>query len=163
MSDVDQHVEAHRLKRDLGYGARRIGQELGITRHAATLLLSQPLAAPVAEPVAEVAAGGSQTAAAVAASDGERRPEARQRLPRRLTDQPLAGLDEEQERAVRRDLAVLAQSGCTPDVLLTQAVAALAYGYRLALDRGQLERGQPFMVTAMRLRPHAQLADRPVA
>lgn len=43
MSDVDQHAEAHRLKEELNYGARRIAQELGITRHAATQLLKRPL------------------------------------------------------------------------------------------------------------------------
>ncbi|MGC4912702.1 hypothetical protein [Streptomyces albogriseolus] len=168
MSDVDQHAEAHRLKEELGYGARRIAQELGITRHAATQLLAQPLggqpAEPVAERVAEVAAGGRQPAAAVAATDSQdRRPVAELRLPRRMTEplaDPLAVLDDSQQRAVRRDLAVLAQTGCPPDVLLTQAVTAMAYGYRLALQRGQVEVGQPVAVTAMRLRPHAQLADR---
>ncbi|MGW5123014.1 hypothetical protein ACWEQ7_02935 [Streptomyces sp. NPDC004069] len=43
MSAVDQHAEAHRLKNELGYGARRIGRELGITRYAAEQLLDQPL------------------------------------------------------------------------------------------------------------------------
>ena len=167
MRDVDQHTEAHRLKRELGYGARRIAEELGITRHAATQLLARPLAdqpAEVAEPVAEVA---DRVAAVVAATDGqERRPVAALRLPRRITEplpDPLAVLDDHQQRAVRRDLAVLAQTGCTADELLTQAVAALAYGYRLALQRGQLEAGQPVAVTAMRLRPHAQPVDRPAS
>ncbi|MDX3170078.1 hypothetical protein PV516_40670 [Streptomyces scabiei] len=76
MSAVDQHAEAHRLKVQHGYGARRIGQELGITRHAATQLLAQPLPQPVAEvakerppvadPVAELAVPERPVAARVA-------------------------------------------------------------------------------------------------
>jgi hypothetical protein len=55
VSAVDQHAEAHRLKTELRYGARRIAAELGITRYAAKQLLARPLPQPVAEPVAEVA------------------------------------------------------------------------------------------------------------
>lgn len=55
MSAVDRHAEAHRLRDEDGYGARRIATELGISRHAATLLLARPLPQPVADVVAEVA------------------------------------------------------------------------------------------------------------
>ncbi|MDX3161914.1 hypothetical protein PV369_41815, partial [Streptomyces scabiei] len=57
MSAVDQHAEAHRLKAEHGYGARRIGQELGISRHAATQLLARPLPQPVAATAPVSAAG----------------------------------------------------------------------------------------------------------
>jgi len=66
MSAVDQHAEAHRLRAEEGYGARRIAAELGITRHAATQLLARPLPEPVAEPVAEVAAARRPVAEPVA-------------------------------------------------------------------------------------------------
>ncbi|MBP5890621.1 hypothetical protein [Streptomyces scabiei] len=85
MNAVDQHAEAHRLKTQHGYGARRIGQELGISRHAATRLLARPLpqpvpatapvpAAGVAEerpPVAEPVAGVTATQRPVAAQVAE--------------------------------------------------------------------------------------------
>lgn len=44
MSAVDEHAEAHRLKAERGWGARRIGAELGITRYAAEQLLARPIA-----------------------------------------------------------------------------------------------------------------------
>ncbi|OSZ56276.1 hypothetical protein OQI_33820 [Streptomyces pharetrae CZA14] len=162
MSALDQHAEAHRLRTELGYGARRVAEQLGITRHAATQLLARPLADRPAEVADPVAAGGRQPAAAVAATDGQdRRPVAELRLPRRVA-QPLAGIDVSQWPALRRDLAVLAQCGRPPEALVHQAVTALAHGYRRALDSGHLEPGQPFLISDMTLRPAAQLADRPV-
>ncbi|MFD6035277.1 DeoR family transcriptional regulator [Streptomyces griseoincarnatus] len=65
--------------------------------------------------------------------------------------------------AMRRDLAVLAQTGRTPEELISQAVVVLAYGYRQALARGDLAPGQPFVVTDLTLRPPALLADRPAS
>lgn len=148
MSAVDQHAEAHRLKAE-GYGARRIGQALGITRHAATLLLSQPLA----EPVAEAAASGGQPVAAVAATDGqERLPVAERPLPQR-TAGLLGGIDVSRSRALRRDLAVLAQTGRSAEALVYQAVTAVAHHYSQALDRGDIVPGQLFMIREMALRP----------
>lgn len=49
MSAVDPHVEAHRLKAELGWGERRIAQHLGISRYRAGELLRQPLPQPVAD------------------------------------------------------------------------------------------------------------------
>lgn len=138
MSGVDQHVEAHRLKAECGYGARRIAEQLGISRHAATLLLSQPLAEPVA---------------VVAATDGqERLPVAERPLPQR-TAGLLEGIDVSRSRALRRDLAVLAQTGRSAEALVYQAVTAMAHNYRQALDRGDIAVGQPFQVGHMTLRP----------
>ncbi|SBT89407.1 hypothetical protein GA0115233_100954 [Streptomyces sp. DI166] len=45
MNAADLHAEAHRLKAELGYGARRIAKELGITRYAAEQMLKQPFPA----------------------------------------------------------------------------------------------------------------------
>ncbi|HET8969422.1 MAG TPA: hypothetical protein VFN19_00065 [Candidatus Nanopelagicales bacterium] len=165
MSAVDQHAEAHRLRSELGYGARRVAEELGITRHAATQLLARPLAeqpaAGVAEVAGRVAAGGGQPAVAVAAADSQaRRPVAELRLPRR-TAEPLAGIDVSQWPALRRDLAVLGQTGRPAEALVHQAVVALAHHYRQALAAGELQPGRPFVVTGMTLRPAALLADRP--
>lgn len=163
MSDRDQHAEAHRLRDERGFGARRIAAELGITRHAATQLLARPLAdrpaAEVAEVADPVAAGGRQP---VAAADSQtRRPSARARLPRRVA-QPLAGVDVSQMPALRRDLAVLAATGRPAEALVHQAVTALAHHYSRALADGHLQPGQPFIVSDMTMRPAAQLADRPV-
>lgn len=84
MSAVDEHAEAHRLRAELGYGARRIARELGITRYAAEQLLARPPAdevaevaeavvQPVAEPVgrmARVADGVADGVWPVAEPDG---------------------------------------------------------------------------------------------
>jgi hypothetical protein len=73
-------------------------------------------------------------------------------LPRRVA-QPLAGVDLGQWPAVRRDLAVLAQTGRSAEALAHQAITALAHHYAQALARGQLRPGQPFLVSGMTLRP----------
>lgn len=119
--------------------------------------------AEAADPAPQVSGGGrtdqpvaGEASAAPVAQD---RPPAG--LPRRVAE-PLAGIDVSQWPALRRDLAVLAQSGRSAEALVHQAVVALAYGYRQALDRGDLQPGQPFIVSGMTLRPAAQLADRPV-
>lgn len=70
MSAVDQHAEAHRLKAQSGYGARRIAERLGISRYAAKRLLDEPLPVPVAE-VAEPVAEEARPLAEVADAAGE--------------------------------------------------------------------------------------------
>lgn len=74
------------------------------------------------------------------------------RLPRRVA-QPLDGVDLRQWPAVRRDLAVLAQTGRSPQALAHQAITALAHHYARALAAGDLEPGQPFIVRDMVLCP----------
>ncbi len=81
-------------------------------------------------------------------------------LPRRVA-QPLADMDVSQWRALRRDLAVLVLTGHPAEAMVHQAVVALAHCYRQALARGELEHGQPFLVSGMTLRPLAPAADRP--
>lgn len=65
---------------------------------------------------------------------------------------PLAGIDVSQWRSLRQDLAVLAQTGRSPEALVHQAVATLAHAYRRALAAGQVEPGRSFFVAEMTLR-----------
>jgi hypothetical protein len=73
-------------------------------------------------------------------------------LPRRVA-QPLDGFDVSRWPALRRDLAVLAQTGRSAEALVHQAVTAMAHNYRQALDRQAIAVGQPFIVSEMTLRP----------
>lgn len=93
--------------------------------------------APPAEPVAEV----------VAVGDRERRPLAvtRTRLPRRLADTELT-IDLAQWPALRRDLAVLAETGVSPEALINQAVVVLAHGYQQGVRIGAIRPDRPFVV-----------------
>ncbi|MGW4733862.1 hypothetical protein ACWEQC_32650 [Streptomyces shenzhenensis] len=166
MSGVDPHAEAHRLKRELGYGARRIADRLGISRHAATQLLARPLPRPpagpaagvadevaaVTQPVAEpadqvadtVAEPADPVAGGVAVLAGHR-PEGGRRVVVDLDEFP--GLAE--------DLALLEETGASPEQVVNFAVERLASVYRRALGRGRLRRGQAFDVTDMWLKPGA--------
>lgn len=81
-------------------------------------------------------------------------------LPRRVA-QPLAGVDLSQWPAVRRDLAVLAQSGLSAEAVAHQAIVATAYAYRQALARGDLQAGQPFLIRDVRLAQAARRSDCP--
>ncbi|MBZ6259728.1 HTH domain-containing protein [Streptomyces olivaceus] len=117
-------------------------------------------APPVAHPAPQVTdetAPPAEHSAATVAPSAPARP-----LPVRHAD-PLAGMDVSQWRALRRDLAVLAQTGRAPEALVHQAVVAVAHAYKQALASGELEPGRPFLISSMQLRPAAQLADRPIA
>lgn len=131
MSGVDQHAEAHRLKDELGYGARRIGKELGISRYAAEQLLARPVAEPVGQVADEVAVQVAEHLA-----DGGRLVIALDQFP---------GLAE--------DLAVLRRTGCTAQAAVDYAVAILAEAYRNALRDGLLAEDEPLDVTGMEIRP----------
>jgi hypothetical protein len=152
VSGVDQHAEAHRLRAELGWGARRIAAELHITRHAATQLLARPLPQPVAEvaeqprrPVAEpVAPVAARVASHLDALVGQA-PARPRRLVVELDDFP--GLAE--------DLALLEETGAPAVDVVNFAVDRLATAYRTARARGLLRRGQAFDVTDMRLKPAA--------
>lgn len=104
-----------------------------------------------------------QVSAGVAdGADTDAPDEPRPALPRRTA--PLAGApDLSQWPALRRDLAVLAQSGMSPEALVHQAVVAVAHEYRRTLDRGELRPGDRFLVSGVTLRPAAPLADRAVS
>ncbi|WP_432159169.1 hypothetical protein [Streptomyces sp. bgisy153] len=172
MSAVDEHAEAHRLRAEHGWGARRVGEALGISRYAASRLLAQPLPQPVADRVAEVADRVAEVADRVAETVAEvaepvaDRPTATddqladRPLPRRVA-QPLAGVDLGQWPAVRRDLAVLAQTGRSAEALAHQAITAVAHHYARALAQGLLQPGQEFHISSVVLRPRP--AARPAA
>lgn len=183
MNAVDQHAEAHRLKAEHGYGARRIAEQFGITRHAATLLLSHPPTAaavvaepvaevaepvaaapeddsqerqPLAEPVAEVAASQAQPLPVVAATDGhERRPAAVLRLPRRIpVDSRLTlDMDLSTQPVLRRALADLAVTGLTAEELVGQGLVVLALAYRQGVAAQRISPQGRFTVLGARAVP----------
>ncbi|WP_329597784.1 helix-turn-helix domain-containing protein [Streptomyces pseudovenezuelae] len=83
-------------------------------------------------------------------------------LPRRVAH-PRLEMDLDGRPAMRRDLAVLAQSGRTVEQLVSQAVIALAFGYRQALARGDLLPGETFLVTELTVKPAPRPAARTAA
>ena len=112
-------------------------------------------APPAQEPTAQTAPQASEGGAGESAPDA---PAAG--LPRRVAD-PLADMDVSQWRALRRDLAVLAQTGSRAEALVHKAVVAVAHHYGKALARGDLRPGVPFLITGMTLKPAATPAGRP--
>ncbi|MCZ4609716.1 helix-turn-helix domain-containing protein [Streptomyces sp. Lzd4kr] len=66
---------------------------------------------------------------------------------------PLAGIDVSQCAGLSHDLALLAQTGRTPEELVYQAVVAMAHAYRQARARGVIESGVPFVAHSMQLAP----------
>lgn len=183
MSAVDQLAEAQRLRAEHGYGARRIAEHLGITRHAATLLLSQPPIAvavpaqpvaegpaevtesvavvaeerqPAVEPMAEVAASQERPPAVVAATDGqERRPVAEVRLPRRIpVDSRLTlDMDLSGQPTLRRALADLSVTGLAVEQLVGQALVVLASAHRRGVAEGRIGPRARFTVLGARAVP----------
>lgn len=112
---------------------------------------------PVAHPAPQVSEADASPADTATDPVAQTAPPAQ--LPRRVAD-PLADMDVSQWRALRRDLAVLMLTGRTAEAMVHQAVVALAHCYRQALTHGELEHGQPFLVSGMTLRP-LPAADRP--
>lgn len=148
-------VRQHRAE---GLSQRKIAERLGISKDTVRRDFEKldaedaPDDAPPAEPgdpdAPQVSAGASEGSASDGAPPGE--PVAQ--LPRRVAD-PLADMDVSQWRALRRDLAVLAQTGQTPEALVHQAVVAMAHEYRQELARGDIQPGVPFLVSSVRLTP----------
>jgi DNA-binding transcriptional MocR family regulator len=153
-------AELRQAEPDLSH--REMAQRLGISKDTVRRDL-EALDAEAAQTAPATEKPLAQTAPQVNGHGApERAPDAPAAgLPRRDAD-PLAGMDVSQWRALRRDLAVLAQTGRSAEALVHQAVTAVAFSYRQALTRGQLQPGQPFLISAMQLRPAAQLGDRPV-
>jgi hypothetical protein len=81
-------------------------------------------------------------------------------LPRRVAHSRLE-MDLDRWPAMRRDLALVALCGRPVEEMVSQAVVAVAFCYRQALARGDLEPGEPFLVTGMTLRPLSR--SRPTA
>ena len=175
MSAVDQHAEAHRLKAEHGYGARRIGQELGISRHAATQLLARPLPQPVAAaepaPAARVAEKRPPVAEPAAEVAALRRPVAEPvvegvvvaagpvghtvgavRMPLPGAGSPWLRVDLGRRRGLLRDLVALARVGLQIPYVVEDVLRAFAAAYHQALATGRLQRGQGYDVQ-IRVRP----------
>ncbi|MFJ2514668.1 helix-turn-helix domain-containing protein [Streptomyces griseoviridis] len=72
----------------------------------------------------------------------------------------LAGIDVSRAPALRRDLAILAQTGDRAEALVHQAVVAFAHAYRRAIAAGDIEAGARVHITGMTLR---QMPGRPPA
>lgn len=97
--------------------------------------------------------GEPQAPDAPQASSGSVEQSAPQGGPVAQVPDPLAGIDVSQWRGLRRELAVLAQTGSRAEALVHQAVIATAYAYKQALARGDIAPGVPFLVSSVRLTP----------
>ncbi|WP_200302271.1 hypothetical protein [Streptomyces adelaidensis] len=180
MTEQERHAEVHRLKAEHGYGARRIGQELGISRHAATRLLAQPRPQPVAaaapvqvaevadqrppvavgsQPVAEErlpAAGVAAGVAVPAESSGHVAGVARLfRMPGARS--PWLQVDLSGRPWLVRDLMRLARIGLQIPYVVDIAVRSFAAAYHQAVTRGDLVPGQAYEVQT-RVRPCSHAA-----
>lgn len=148
---VRQHAEE-------GLSQRQIARRLGVSKDTVRRDLeriaaeTEPDDAPPAEPhepdAPQVSTGDPEDSA----PDSETPDEPVAQLPRRVAD-PLADMDVSHWRALRRDLAVLAQTGQKPEALVHQAVVAMAHEYRQELARGDIQPGVPFLVSSVRLTP----------
>lgn len=69
-------------------------------------------------------------------------------LPRRESAARL-DIDLSRRPGLRRDLALLAQTGCTAEQLVVTAVRVLAAGYQQGLAAGDVQPGRPFAVTRL--------------
>lgn len=135
---------------------RQIGERLGISKDT----VRRDLDAIAEEAGADGAAPDAPQVSVVGAAGGapDEPDESRRALPRRMA--PLAGApDLSQWPALRRALAVLAQSGMSAEALVHQAVLAVEHEYRQALDRGELQLGDRFLVSGVTLRPAALIPD----
>jgi hypothetical protein len=167
VTERERHAEAHRLKNELSYGARRIAKELGITRHAATQLLARPLPQPVAEVAPAVAEPVAAVAEVAAPVDGQpqavaepTRPVADKvagHLAALVGDGPASGrrlvIDLDRFPGLAEDLALLQETGADADEVVNFAVDKLASVYRTARAHGCLRPRQPFQVLSMQLKP----------
>jgi DNA-binding transcriptional MocR family regulator len=155
---TDEPGLSHRqLARRLGVSKDTVRRDLEALAHEEERADAPQVSEGGADEDAPAGASGDAGAPTEDAPDATGAP-----LPRRVA-QPLADMDVSQWRALRRDLAVLALTGRTAEAMVHQAVVALAHCYRQALARGELEHGQPFLVSGMTLRPLAPAADRPAS
>lgn len=130
---------------------RQMAVRLGLSRDTVSRDLDAiaRMAAESAPPAAEPAAAGRERSGPVA-DPAPQASEGVAQLPRRVAD-PLAGMDMSQWRALRRDLALLTQSGMSAETLVHQAVVTLAHQYRQDLAAGHLKPGQRFLIRSMDL------------
>ncbi|MFJ9381856.1 hypothetical protein [Streptomyces sp. NPDC101455] len=157
MTRTDRRTLVRQLRGE-GLSQRAIARRLQVSKDTVRRDLEQdePAAAPDDMPPGEpdTAAAPQVGLAEVgeAAPGGEPSGEPVAQLPRRVAD-PLAGMDVSQWRALRRDLAVLAQTGSSPESLVHLAVVALSHQYGKELAAGRLTPGQRFVVRSMDLHP----------
>ena len=82
------------------------------------------------------------------------------RLPRRLADTELT-IDLRQWPGLRRDLAVLAETGVSPVALINQAVVVLTHGYKQGVRCGAIRPDRPFVVRDLIVGPPRSYPRRP--
>lgn len=148
MSAVDQHAEAHRLRSELGYGARRIAKALNISRYAAEQLLDEPLPAPVAEAAEPVADEVAEVAAVLVRPVAELVGQVA-RVAEPVAEQPAVRelrVDLSRRPQLLRVLVGLFKAGVAAPVAVEVAVKAFAAAYHRALTHGELRPGQPYEV-----------------
>lgn len=155
MTRTDRRTLVHKLRHEEGLSQRAIARRLSISKDTVRRDLeadpaSAPDDAPPDAPDTAAAPPVSPVEAEESAPGGAPRDAPVARLPRRVAD-PLAGMDVSQWRALRRDFAVLAQSGMSAETLVHQAIVTLAHQYRQDLAAGRLKPGQRFLVRSMDL------------
>ncbi|MFJ9895270.1 helix-turn-helix domain-containing protein [Streptomyces sp. NPDC091280] len=171
MTRTDRRTLVRQLH-DEGMSQRAIAKRLGVGKDTVRRDLMEdapdaaPGDAPPAEPESAHAPQASEVDAVEAALPGapDDATGAKAALPRRFLADPLAGIDVRQAPALRRDLAVLAQSGMSPEALVHLAVVCLAHQYRQELAAGRIAPGQRFVVRSVDMRPSGPTpppADRP--
>lgn len=134
-----------------GLSRRELAQRLGVSKDT----VRRDLEAMTQDAVPAAAPDAPQVAEAGAAEPSQDAP-----LPRRVA-QPLSDMDVSQWRALRRDLAVLTQSGRSAEAIVHHVVVAVAQSYRKALVRGDIEVGTPFWITEVVMRPVGPSTARP--
>jgi hypothetical protein len=143
---------------------REMGLRLGISKDTVRRDL-EALAQDEPQVTGGGAPGGAECDTGVAATGAPGAHGApRMALPQRMA-QDGGAVDLSQMPGLRRDLALLAQTGKSVEALIHQAVVAMAFGYRTALARGHVEPEAPFIVRDMTLvtavRPAAAVEPAP--
>lgn len=154
MTRTDRRTLVRQLRTE-GLSQRAIARRLGVGKDTVRRdLRDEPAAAPDDAPPGERDTAAAPQVSSVeveeAAPGGAPQDAPVAQLPRRVAD-PLAGMDMSQWRALRRDLAVLTQSGMSAETLVHQAVVTLAHQYRQDLAAGHLKPGQRFLIRSMDL------------
>jgi len=108
----------------------------------------EPPPPPQTEPAPQVSEGDAAATGMDGAPDAEPTGAPVAQLPRRTSAGRL-DMDLRQWPGLRRDLAQLAQTGCTEEELVATAVRVLAAGYRQGLAAGDVQPGRPFAVTRL--------------
>ncbi|MET7679368.1 hypothetical protein [Streptomyces sp. NPDC005423] len=160
MTRADRRTLVRQLRGE-GMSQRAIGRRLNVSKDTVRRDLGKdapdtgPDGATPGEPdmADEPQASGVDAAEPAPSGAPDDAPEARAALPRRFLADPLAGIDVSRAPALRRDLAVLAQSGMSAEALVHLGVVSLAHQYAKELAAGRIKVGQRFVVRSMDMRP----------